>query len=157
MRKTFFENLYKIMKQNPNVWALTGDLGWGGFDAIQKDYPNRFINCGAAEQSMMGIAVGLAQEGKIPFVYSITPFLVYRPFETIKIYLSGERAKVLLVGSGRDKDYAHDGPSHDATGVEKYLELLGIAAHFPNSESEIEGILKEMIREDGPSFLSLRR
>ena len=68
MRKTFFKELYSNMAQDSRIWALTGDLGFGGFDKINQDYPDRFINCQAAEFSMMGLACGLALENKTPVV-----------------------------------------------------------------------------------------
>jgi transketolase len=57
---------------------LTGDLGYGLWDRIKIDYPDRFINTLSSEQLMLGIACGLAMEGKIPVVYSITPFVLYQ-------------------------------------------------------------------------------
>jgi transketolase C-terminal domain/subunit len=56
---------------------------------------------------MMGTAVGMAMEGKIPIVYSITPFAIYRPFELIRNYLSHEQIPVKIVGGGRDKQYGY--------------------------------------------------
>jgi len=63
-------------------------------DKIREDYPQRFLNTGAIRQAMMGIAVGLALEGKIPFVYTNLPFLLYRPFETLRNYVDHERIPV---------------------------------------------------------------
>ena len=68
MRKDFANELYKAMKKNENIWLLTGDLGFGILENIRDKFPKRFINCGASEQAMMGIACGLALEGKIPFL-----------------------------------------------------------------------------------------
>ena len=80
MRKEFFVYLYEKMRVNPDIFALTGDLGFGGFDKIQQDLPKQFVNCGAAEQTMLDMACGLAVGGKIPVCYSITTFLLYRGF-----------------------------------------------------------------------------
>ena len=80
MRRCFADILYQHMARNKDIWVLTADLGYKMWDMIRDDYPKRFINVGASEQAMMGMAVGLALEGKVPIVYSITPFLLYRPF-----------------------------------------------------------------------------
>ena len=106
----------------------------------------------------MGIAVGLALEGKKPFVYSITTFLLYRPFETIRTYISKENIKVMLIGSGRDFDYQHDGFSHHSHDAKPILDLwLNIKQYWPLTTEEIPVIIKEMIENNGPSFISLRR
>lgn len=158
MRPKFFEELYKLMKVNTSVWALTGDLGYGGFDRIRDEFPERFVNCGASEQAMMGIACGLALQGKIPFVYSITPFLLYRPFETIRTYINYEKLPVKLVGSGRDKDYAHDGFSHDATDASWVLGAFpNITKLFPKDANEIPEAVRMMAENKKPFFISLKK
>src|SRR3989344_6223554 len=90
MRGWFAYELYKQMIKDKRIWLLVGDLGYKAFDYIKRDFPNRFLNCGASEQAMVGIATGLALDGKVPFVYSITTFLLYRPFETIRNYIDRE-------------------------------------------------------------------
>jgi transketolase len=157
-RGYFADELHKQMEKNENIWVLTGDLGFGMLDKIRDDFPKRFVNCGASEQAMMGIAVGLALKGKTPFVYSITPFLLRRPYETIKLYLDGEKIPVHLVGGGRDKDYAHDGPSHDATDVKQLLMTLpNITQFFPEDKEMVPEMVKTMVKTNRPSFISLRR
>ena len=84
MRKTFSEQLYSEMKSNQDIFLIVGDVGYGVFDKFKEDFPDRFINPGASEQLMIGMASGLAMDGKIPVVYSITPFILYRPFEFIR-------------------------------------------------------------------------
>lgn len=158
MRKTFFAELYKQMTLNEKIWALTGDLGYGGFDLIREHYPKRFINCGASEQTMLDMSVGLAQDGKIPFVYSITPFLIYRPFETLRTYIDHENINVKLCGSGRDADYEHDGFSHFAGDTEKIINTLpNIGQLWPQTKEEIPLTIKNMVDHVGPQFLSLKR
>ena len=108
-RREFVNLLINEMNKNEKIFLLTGDLGFGLFDDIRKKFPNRFINVGSCEQLMIGLAVGLSYEGWIPLCYSITPFLLYRPFEFIRNYLNHELANVKLVGGGRDKDYKNLG------------------------------------------------
>jgi len=83
MRKVFVEKLFSKMLTNPDIYVITGDLGYGLWDTVRDNFPNRFFNVGSSEMVMMGMAVGLANDNKIPFVYSITPFAIYRPFEVI--------------------------------------------------------------------------
>lgn len=157
MRPDFFLSLYNQMKKNEDIYAVTGDLGYGGFDFIKKDFPHRFINVGAAEFSGIGICCGLALEGKIPFFYTITPFL-YRGFELLRTYVNHEKIPVKLIGSGRDKDYAHDGFSHDASDIGPILATLSnIEQLWPHSKEEVPGMVEEMVNNGLPTFISLQR
>ena len=114
MRKQFSEMLHSEMSLNENIVLLTADLGYGLWDKIKIDYPDRFFDVGSSEQLMLGSACGMALENKIPICYSITPFLLYRPFEWIRNYLSHEKINVKLVGAGRNDDYSRDGFTHHA-------------------------------------------
>ena len=73
MRKEFAEFLHCEMSSNEKIILLTGDLGYGLWDKIKIDYPDRFYNVLSSEQLMIGAAIGFAMEGYIPLVYSITP------------------------------------------------------------------------------------
>ena len=97
MRKIFAEKLYDKMKVNEDIYLITGDLGYGLWDKIRDDFPKRFFNVGSSEMAMMGMGIGLAMEGKIPFVYSITPFAIYRPFEMIRNYIDHEKIPVNIM------------------------------------------------------------
>src|SRR5205814_3727183 len=100
------------MEKDDNIWTLTADLGFAMLDQIRDDFPDRFLNVGAAEQSMIGTAIGMTLSGKRVFCYSITTFLIYRAFEWHRNYLHHEQIPVFLIGSGFDNDYKHDGISH---------------------------------------------
>lgn len=158
MRGWFGWELHYQMQKNKNVWVVAGDLGYGLFDKIRRDFPERFINCGAAEQAMTGIAVGLAESGKVPVVYSITPFLLYRPFETVRNYLHYEGVPVKLVGSGRNADYEHDGLSHWCMEDRRIMKVLsGIESVWPETKEEITGVVDRMINTPKPYYVNLRR
>ena len=111
-RQRFKELFTEEMKQNEDIILLVGDVGYKVFDHLREEFPQRVINPGASEQLMLGMGVGLAMEGKIPVCYSITPFLLYRPFEFIRNYLHNESIPVKLVGSGRNEYYGVCGFSH---------------------------------------------
>jgi len=156
MRKEFFALLYEKMKTNKDIWLLVGDLGFGGADKIREEFPDRFINCGAAEFSMVGIATGLALEGKIPFCYTITPFY-FRAFELIRTYIDRETIPVILVGSGRGSDYAHDGFSHYAGDDYIYKEFKNIECFWPRDIQTMEGIVTTAQFVKKPYYLNLSR
>ena len=155
-RGYFAGALHAEMKEDDSIYLLTGDLGYKMFDKIAEDFPNRFINCGASEQAMLGIAVGLAQEGKKPFAYTITSFFL-RAAETISLYLDHENIPVRLVGSGRGRDYEHDGISHDATKAEQFIGSAQLMEYYPGNKGQIPAQLKMMLKKDEASFMSLKR
>lgn len=156
MRQEFAKAIYKLMQENPDIYVVTGDLGWGVLDKIQNMFPERFINTGASEQAMVGIAVGMALKGKKVFVYTISSFFM-RAMETINIYLSHDYVPVFLVGSGRDDDYKHDGYSHDATKLQEMMNLLNLDTYYPNDEKGAEAMASMIVENNRPCFISLKR
>jgi len=155
-RREFVNLLINEMNKNEKIFLLTGDLGFGLFDDIKKKFPNRFINVGSCEQLMIGLAVGLSYEGWIPLCYSITPFLLYRPFEFIRNYLNHELANVKLVGGGRDKDYKNLGFSHWAEDDVKIISSLeNIEIYKPKKMSS--EIFNDFIYNNKPSYINLIR
>ena len=158
MRGYFAYAIYKAMQKDDRIWVITGDLGYGMWDKIKADFPKRFLNVGAAEQSMVGVGVGLALGGKIPILYSITTFLLYRPFETIRNYINSEKIPVKLIGSGRNRDYAHDGMSHWAEEDRRVMAILGnIKSVWPETKEEIPELVKKMLSDDSGWYINLRR
>jgi len=150
--------LYDLMVQNKDIVLITCDLGFKQFDAIRDDFPDRFFNVGASEQAGMDIAVGLALSNKIPFIYSITPFLLWRTAESIRIYLNHESIPVKMVGAGRDHDYEKDGFTHDAKDALDLLAMFkNIVSFWPQEKEGIKFSLEEMVGNSKPCFLSLKR
>ena len=105
---------------------LAGDIGFRIFDKFIKLYPNKFINCGIAEQNMISVAAGLASEGKLPVVYTIVPFLVMRGYEQIRVDIGINSQKVILVGVGGGLAYDKLGSTHHA------CEDLALMRTIPN-------------------------
>ena len=156
MRRDFAKKLYDAMEKDTRIFLITADLGYGVLDDIRRDFPKRAINIGSSEMLMVGIAVGLAQSGYIPVCYSITPFLLYRPFELIRNYMNYEKANVKLVGSGRDDDYAHDGISHWAgDAVDIMTALKHIQTYKP--EKMTDELFTKFMYNDKPSYINLSR
>lgn len=156
MRPYFAKLVHQKMFTNKKIWIISGDLGYKMWDEIRRDYPQRFINVGAAEQAMLGIAVGLALEGKIPIVYTATAFLLYRPFETIRNYLNREKIPVKLIGAGRNKDYFVDGFSHWAQEDRQVMKLFkNIISKWPKSKRELPRMVDEMLKSHKPWYINL--
>lgn len=158
MRYEFANKLESFMSLNPDVYFITADLGYKIFDKIISLYPERAMTIGASEQLMLGMAVGLADSGKIPLVYSITPFLLYRPFEVLRTYLDNENTNVKLIGSGRNNDYSHDGYTHYAGDDKNHISVFkNIKGFWPADANEMEHDLEFLINYQGPCYLNLKR
>lgn len=158
MRPEFFKQLHKQMTLDLDIVVICFDLGFGGFDQIRTDYPSRFFNVGASEMGGMDVAIGMALSGKKVFVYSITNFLIYRPFEALRTYVNHEKIPIRLVASGRDKDYEHDGVSHHSEDARQILDCLpNITKYWPDTKEEIPLLVEKMAKENIPAFISLKR
>tara|TARA_R100000030_G_C3209698_1_gene113018 strand:+ start:15 stop:494 length:480 start_codon:yes stop_codon:yes gene_type:complete len=157
VRKTFVKLLHEEMRKNEDIIFIIGDLGYGHFDKIREEFPDRVINPGAAEQLMLGMAVGFSLDGKIPVCYSMTPFVLYRPFEIIRTYIDHENLPVILIGAGRDKDYASAGWSHWATDDKEHLSgFKNLQQCWPSSE-DLERDFKSIIYSGKPFYVNVSR
>ncbi|MBU4502591.1 MAG: transketolase [Nanoarchaeota archaeon] len=126
MRNAYLDALYELAKNNKNVIALVADIGAIVYDKYREDFPDRFINCGVAESNMITVAAGLASCGKVPFTYTITPFITMRTYEQIRDDVCLHNANVKIVGVGAGLRYSTLGPTHHA------IEDIAIMKTLPN-------------------------
>ena len=158
MRKLFSQLLHNEMSKDNRIVLITGDLGYGLWDKIRLDYPKRFFNVGSSEQLMLGMASGLAMEGKIPVVYSITPFLLYRPFEFIRNYVNHEKLPVKLIGGGRDRDYGYLGFSHWAEEDKAVMSnFKNIKTFHPKDVKDMNDNFHYVLDRHTPLYVNLKR
>lgn len=115
MRNAFSDALVAAAVADPKVLLLTGDHGYALFDPFRKARPEQYINCGIAEQNMVGVAAGLAKAGFKPIVYGLAAFVPVRVLEQIKIDVCYEKLPVVLIGDGAGLVYSHLGTSHQST------------------------------------------
>jgi transketolase len=158
MRKIFAEMLFNEMSTNKDIYLITGDLGYGLWDKIRDTYPDRFYNVGSSEMVMMGMGIGLAMEGKIPYIYSITPFAIYRPFEMIRNYLDHEQIPVNVIGGGRDREYGYLGFSHWSDDDKKIMKVFdNVKTIHPETDEELEEAFKLSTTRTTPLYINLKR
>lgn len=129
MRNTFSETLYEEATENPDIYVVVADISpVGSMNEFTKQYPERFINVGVAEQSMIGICAGLALKGCRPFAYTIATFSLYRPFEMVRDDLCYQNLPVTVVGMGAGIIYSTLGGTHHSQ------EDVAIAGALPNMQ-----------------------
>ncbi len=154
MRRIFGKILNDLANKDKKIVLLVGDIGFGIFDEFRKNHPERFFNMGICEQSLIGVASGMALEGMKPWVYTITPFLIERPFEQIKLDINQQKANVKLVGFA---DYPTLGPTHSETNAKEIMKLFkNIKSYFPKNSKETKYFTYQAFRSNLPTFISLK-
>ncbi len=127
MRNNFADTLYECGKENPRVAIVVADISpAGSMEKFRKEFPERFLNVGVAEQSMIGICAGMALKGLQPFAYTIATFALYRPFEFVRDDLGYQNLPVTVVGIGGGVVYSTLGGTHHCQ------EDIAIAGAIPN-------------------------
>ena len=127
MRNVFAEELYKLAIKNKNIYIVVADISpAGNMIQFQKKYPNRFINVGVSEQTMIGLSAGLALKKKKVFAYTIATFALYRPFEMVRNDICYQNLPVTVVGMGAGTIYNNLGATHQSQ------EDISIARSIPN-------------------------
>jgi len=155
MRREFGKVLVEIAEKDKRVILIVGDFGYGVFDEFVRKFPDRFFNFGICEQSMIGAASGMALEGLKPYVYTITPFLIERPFEQIKLDIDQQKANVKLVGYA---DYPTQGPTHSEINGKELMKLFrNIDSYFPKNSRETKEALLKSYDSKRPAFISLKK
>lgn len=124
MRKALEECLVELISKDRKIIFLTGDLGFGVFDELQKKYPDNYLNVGIAESNMVALAAGLRSKGFTPIVYSIASFATSRPYEFIKILAGYNSLPIIFVGAGGGLTYSTSGSTHHS--LDDFSLMLGI-------------------------------
>ena len=154
MRRRFGKVINKLAKKDKKIVLLVGDIGYGICDDFRKEHPKKFFNLGICEQSLISVASGMAIEGLKPWVYTITPFLIERPFEQIKLDIDQQNVNINLVGFA---DYPSLGPSHAELNARKLMKLFkNIKSFFPKNSDETELAVYKSYKKKGPTFISLK-
>jgi transketolase len=154
MRYAFGKQLAEEMRKNKKIYLVVADIGFGVFDTIKEKFPDRLINVGIAEQSGVGFCAGLAMENFIPCMYTITPFLLERPYEAIKLNVVQQKTNVKLVSYG---DYPDLGPTHITSDLEGLCKCLGIKLLKPKSVEETVQMTIDMFKHKDPVFMYLSK
>jgi transketolase len=158
VRGAFVDKLSELAGQNPRIMLITGDLGFGVLDGFAAAYPRQYLNVGVAEQNMMGVAAGLALEGRVVFTYSIANFATLRCLEQIRNDVCYHGANVKIVAIGGGFSYGALGISHHATedlGILRALPDMTVVA--PADRWEAAEATDRIARAAGTCYLRLDR
>ena len=159
MRREFAKFITEFALKDPDIVLMVGDIGFGLFDLFQDRFPDRFLNFGICEQSMISAASGMALEGLKPYVFTITPFLIERPFEQVKLDIDQQNVNVKLIGYA---DYPTQGPTHAELDVKRLMKVFkNITSYFPKDSGQTRKALERSYFMGYlfpmPTFISLKR
>jgi transketolase len=156
-RATFGQALLSVAEDNPNVLAMSADLGnSSGLKPFIRKYPSKFINVGIAEQNLIGVAAGLAKEGFVPYVTSFAPFLSMRASEQIRMELGYMQFNVKVVALGSGLAMGFLGNSHyGLEDVSVMRAIPGLTVVSPADCTEIVKVVQAAAHHKGPMYIRL--
>jgi transketolase len=156
LRDTFVAKLIELAENDPNIYLITGDLGFGVLTRFQDKLPNQYVNAGIAEQNMTGVATGLAMIGKTVFTYSIGNFPTLRCLEQIRNDACYHHANVKIVSVGGGFSYGSLGISHHATEDISIMRALpDITVVAPGDKWETREAVSALIDMPGTCYFRL--
>ena len=158
-RESFGKALGELGKEKENGVVLTADLaGATKTSLFEKEFPDRFINVGIAEQNMIGTSAGLATTGKIPFASTFAMFAAGRAYDQIRNSVAYPKLNVKICGTHAGVTVGEDGATH------QMLEDLSLMRSIPNmtvlctsDDVQTRWAIKEMAKIDGPVYIRLAR
>lgn len=157
MRKAFIETLSDLARKDDKVCLIVMDVGFSYIEDFQKEFPKQFYNFGVTEQASMGIAAGMALAGMKPWIYSMVPFVLMRPYEQLRNDVMYHNANVKVVGVQGKQNYRFLGFSHNVKESEEFgiIDSLGIQAFYPQDEKQVPMMVRNMYESTSPQYLRL--
>ena len=156
MRKTSLDMVYELARQDSRIFFIGSDLGIGTLKQFKAEMPGRYLMEGVSEANIVGIAAGLALEGKIVYINTIATFLTRRCFEQVALDLCLHNANVRLIGSGGGLVYAPLGPTHEAIDdIAIFRALPGMTIVAPADADEMRRLMPLTVDHAGPIYIRL--
>ncbi|MCM8805049.1 MAG: transketolase [Candidatus Omnitrophica bacterium] len=159
LREKLIEEIYKIMKKDKNIFFLTDDFGAKALDKLRRDFSERFINIGIAEQNLINIAIGLAYEGFTVFCYGISTFITMRCYEQLRnlsLFAELKEFNINIIGVGTGYSYELSGPTHHCVEDISIMKTLPNFMIFsPSNEFILKYIVDFSIECKKPKYIRL--
>lgn len=153
------EGLLKLGSEHEDVVVLTADLAESvRVRKFANEYPERFFDVGVAEQNMIGVAAGLANEGFVPFVASYATFSPGRSWEQIRVSVCLSNANVKIIGSHAGVSSGKNGPSHQGTEDIAIMRVLpNVVVLTPADANQAVAMIEAAYKHDGPVYIRTTR
>ncbi len=150
--------VHELARRDPRVIYVGSDLGAGTLDAMKAELPERFFMEGVSEANLIGMAAGLAMEGFIPYVHTISTFITRRAFEQVAVDLCMHDLPVRLIGNGGGLVYAPLGPTHMAVeDIAAMRSLPGMTVVAPADAEEMRRFMPHTLDRSGPIYIRLAK
>ena len=154
MRERAGETAAALLDEDPRVAVVLAEISTGQFGRALRAHPDRAVNVGIMEQTMVGVAAGFAMEGFLPVVHTITPFLVERPLEQIKLDFGYQGLEGTFVSVGGSYDYTSEGFTHHSPGdVQVMLTIPGMEVLAPGAPDELDRLFRATYADGHPTYL----
>jgi transketolase len=158
-RNAYVDTLANLAHNDHRIVGVVNDsVGSSKLDAFKKAFPERLINVGIAEQDMVGVAAGLANGGRIPFVSAAACFLTARAMEQIKADVAYSNRNVKLCGMSPGVAYGELGPTHHSIEDLAWLRAIdNMVVVVPADPIETAAAMRWAAATDGPVFIRVSR
>lgn len=158
-RAGFGDGMTELGRKNPNVIALTADLGGSlKLNDFIKENPNRFVQCGIAEANMIGVAAGLTIGGKIPYATSFANFVTSRVYDQIRQSVAYSDKNVKICASHAGLTLGEDGATHQVLEDIGMMKMLpGMTVIVPCDYSQTKAATIAIADHKGPVYLRFGR
>ncbi|MFI5896686.1 transketolase family protein [Actinoplanes sp. NPDC051513] len=158
-RVPFAEELISLAREDERIVAVCNDsVGSSNLVGFAKEFPDRLINVGIAEQDMVGVGAGLALSGYVPFVCGAAPFLTGRALEQIKADVAYSQSPVVLCGMSPGMAYGELGPTHHSIEDLSWLRAIaGLGIVVPADPNETRAAVRWAASANTPVFLRVGR
>ncbi len=158
MRQTCLRHLVQLARRDPRVVFIGSDITRRDLEAFADEFPERFFLEGVYEQHLVGMAAGLALDGKVVYLNTIASFLTGRSFEQVRLDLGLHRANVRLIGSGGGVVYAPLGPTHLANDDFALLRAVpNMTIVAPADAVEMQKLMDASLDWQGPIYIRLAK
>ena len=149
IRQQFADTVLAVGDDDDKLVVMVGDISHGILQPFAKAHPDRYYNTGILEQTLMSMAAGLARTGLYPVLHTITPFVIERAFEQIKLDFCYQKLHGNIVTVGSAFDYASLGCTHHCYGDFALLKTLeGVDIVYPGSAQEFDALFRQCYRND---------
>lgn len=158
MRATFVNTLAEMARKNDKIMCVIGDTGFSVFENYEKEFKERFVNAGIAEQNFVAFGAGLAAMGMKAYLYNVVSFMTYRGYEQILLDIAYQENPAVLVGVGGGHAYGTAGPTHHGYfDISMMRQLPNMTVVCPADPMEMRAVMLFSETYEKPMYIRIGR